>query len=70
MMIITAAFEASDSMQIHLSKLKWVSNETLINLILNASKASFAVSVNAKNDYYFSFFTLLINSCKSVAILK
>ena len=69
-MIITIASEASDLMQICLLKLKWINNEALINLTLSALKASFAVSVNTKNDFHSSFFIFLINSCKNVIILK
>ena len=69
-MTVTVTSEASDLMWIHLSELKWVSNEALINLALSASKAFFAVSVSAKDNLHSSFFTFLINSCKSVTILK
>ena len=70
MIIITAVFEVSHLMQIYLLKLKWASNEALVNLILSVLKVSFAMSVNTKNDFYFSFFAFLISSCKSVTILK
>ena len=69
-MIIITTFKAFNSMQICLLKLKWINNKTLINLALNALKVFFTMSVNAKNDFHFSFFAFLINSCKNVTILK
>ena len=69
-MIVTAAFEVSDLIQIYLLRLKWMSNKALKNLVLSVSKASFAVSISAKDNLHSSFFTFLINSCKSVTILK
>ena len=70
MMIIIVTSEISDLIWIYLLKLKWVNNEAFINLTLNALKVSFVMLINAKNDFHFSFFTFLINSCKDVTILK
>ena len=47
-----------------------MNNEALVNLALNILKMSFVISINVKNDFHFSFFTFLINLCKSAVILK
>ena len=54
-MIIIAASEVSNSIWIHLLKLKWMSNKALINLTLNTSKIFFMILINTKDDFY-SFF--------------
>ena len=69
-MIIIVTSEVSDLMQICLLKLKWVSNEALVNLALNVSKMSFMMLISTKDDFHSSFFVLLINSCKNITILK
>ena len=70
MIIVTATSEAFNLMQIHLLKLKWINNKALVNLALSVLKVSFIVLINVKDDFHFSFFVLLINSCKSATILK